>query len=132
MDLAPAPSRPHTTRRSTTLPSFSSLRSQKCSKEVIHHFPVFLPVIFLAHAAEADLDTHVFSNYFCKLYSKLFKLDRNKYLPPKFSYSLKDLAEHFGVFREYSPAADKSRLPNEDSVEEVPAQLSNHKKGANS
>ena len=48
----------------------------------------------------------MFRNYFSKLYTKLFKMDHNKYLPPKYSHALKDLAEYFGVFRDYSPDRD--------------------------
>ena len=34
-------------------------------------------------------------------------MDHNKYLPPKYSHALKDLAEFFGVFRDYSPDRDQ-------------------------
>jgi hypothetical protein len=30
-------------------------------------------------------------------------LDQSKYLPPKFSYALKDLAEVYGLYQETSP-----------------------------
>lgn len=71
----------------------------------------------------------MFSNYFCKLYGKLHKMDHNKYLPPKYSYSVKDLAEYFGVFRDFSPTPDKSRFLNEDS-EDNPSSLPKKKAGS--
>ena len=43
-------------------------------------------------------DEHKFSNIFSKLYNRLFVMEDYKYLPPKFSYSLKDLATDYGVF----------------------------------
>lgn len=35
---------------------------------------------------------------FKKLYGRLSKNDNYKYLPPKFSYAMKDLAEYYGIF----------------------------------
>ena len=39
-----------------------------------------------------------FSHIFSKLYNRLFTMEDYKYLPPKFSCALKDLALDFGVF----------------------------------
>jgi predicted mannosyl-3-phosphoglycerate phosphatase (HAD superfamily) len=43
-------------------------------------------------------DEHRFQHIFSKLYNRLFVMEEYKYLPPKYSYSLKDLASDFGVF----------------------------------
>ena len=43
-------------------------------------------------------DDHRFQQIFIKLYNRLFTQEDTKYLPPKFSYSLKDLASDLGVF----------------------------------
>ncbi len=40
--------------------------------------------------------------YFARFYQKLFTMDESKYLPPKFSYALKDLASYYGVFEKYT------------------------------
>ncbi len=38
-----------------------------------------------------------FEKYFRKFYIKLVQCEDNKYLPPKFSNSIKDLANHFAI-----------------------------------
>ncbi len=43
-------------------------------------------------------DEHRFQSIFMKLYLRLFREEEFKYLPPKFSYALKDLASDLGVF----------------------------------
>lgn len=43
-------------------------------------------------------DDHRFQQIFIKLYNRLFTQEEFKYLPPKFSYALKDLASDFGIF----------------------------------
>jgi hypothetical protein len=39
-----------------------------------------------------------FQHIFSKLYNRMFTMEDYKYLPPKYSYSMKDLATDFGVF----------------------------------
>jgi hypothetical protein len=39
-----------------------------------------------------------FGKVLTKLYARLFTMEQFKYLPPKYSYSLKDLAEFLGIF----------------------------------
>ena len=39
-----------------------------------------------------------FQHIFSKLYNRIFVMEEYKYLPPKYSYSLKDLATDYGVF----------------------------------
>lgn len=39
-----------------------------------------------------------FSTVFTKLYNRLYNMDEQKYLPPKFSYALKELASDYGVY----------------------------------
>lgn len=43
-------------------------------------------------------DEHRFQSLFSKLYNRLFVMEEFKYLPPKYSYAMKDLASDFGVF----------------------------------
>ena len=43
-------------------------------------------------------DEMKFQKIFMKLYNKIFIMEENKYLPPKYSYALKDLASDLGVF----------------------------------
>ena len=43
-------------------------------------------------------DEHKFHKIFVKLYNKLFVMESQKHLPPKFSYSLKELATDYGCF----------------------------------
>ncbi len=52
------------------------------------------------------------AKYFKKFYERIVVLDENKYLAPRFSAALKDLAVHFGIFespsRGLSPSASST------------------------
>jgi len=39
-----------------------------------------------------------FGKVLTKLYSRMFTMEQYKYLPPKYSYAMKDLAEYLGIF----------------------------------
>ena len=39
-----------------------------------------------------------FGKVLTKLYARLFTMEQTKYLPPKFSFSLKDLTEYLGIY----------------------------------
>ena len=52
--------------------------------------------LHLTHADQFDEDK--FAKHFSLLYQKLFNMEKYKHLPPKFSYSCKDLAEFYNVF----------------------------------
>lgn len=39
-----------------------------------------------------------FGKVLTKLYARMFTMEKVKYLPPKFSYAMKDLAEFLGIF----------------------------------
>jgi hypothetical protein len=43
-------------------------------------------------------DEHRFHNVFTKLYNRLFTMEDQKYLPPKYSYALKELASDYGIY----------------------------------
>mmetsp|Transcript_3202 Transcript_3202/g.3122 ORF Transcript_3202/g.3122 Transcript_3202/m.3122 type:complete len:89 (-) Transcript_3202:1228-1494(-) len=47
---------------------------------------------------QEQFDENRFRQLFNKLYSKLFLMEDQKYLPPKYSYALRDLAMDFGIF----------------------------------
>jgi len=53
------------------------------------------PVIYLFLEKFDDIK---FGKVLTKLYSRLFTMEQVKYLPPKYSYALKDLAEFLGIF----------------------------------
>ena len=39
-----------------------------------------------------------FGKVLTKLYARMYSLEQHKYLPPKFSFALKDLADFLGIF----------------------------------
>lgn len=39
-----------------------------------------------------------FGKVLTKLYARMFSMEQFKYLPPKYSYALKDIAEFLGIF----------------------------------
>jgi hypothetical protein len=39
-----------------------------------------------------------FGKVLTKLYARMFSMESVKYLPPKYSYAMKDLAEFLGIF----------------------------------
>jgi len=51
----------------------------------------------LPHLVE-KFDDIKFGKIITKLYARMFSMETVKYLPPKFSYALRDLAEILGVF----------------------------------
>lgn len=55
-------------------------------------------------------DEDKFSEYFKRFYQKLFELDEVKHLSPRFSYAVKELASHLGVFRELPNLATSPSL----------------------
>ena len=78
-----------TTKRYTT-PSFCcNFASSSYLKEVTP-----LNLIFCAE----KFDDIKFGKVLTKLYARLFTMEKVKYLPPKYSYAMKDLAEFLGIF----------------------------------
>ena len=57
-------------------------------------------------------DEHRFSHIFIKLYNRMYTMEEFKYLPPKYSYALKDLAIDFGVFERFDVASMVSGSTN--------------------
>ncbi len=51
-----------------------------------------------------SFDGASFTKYFTKFYQRLFLMDETKYLAPKFSYALKDLATYCGIFEKVTHA----------------------------
>ena len=45
---------------------------------------------------------------FQKLYGKLFYMEDQKYLPPKYSYALRDLATDYGIFEKFETQSMRS------------------------
>lgn len=39
-----------------------------------------------------------FGKVLTKLYARMFTMEKTKYLPPKYSYAMKDLADFLGIF----------------------------------
>lgn len=88
-------------RQPTTRPFITSSTScnskyQETTKIVIYS-PFFL-LFLLTVLPIVPFDEHRFSKIFMKLYNKMFTMEEYKYLPPKYSFALKDLAIDFGVF----------------------------------
>jgi hypothetical protein len=77
-------------RQSTICSTWCSSRFQETARAV----RTWLWFIFYV----VPFDDHRFQQIFMKLYNRLFTQEEFKYLPPKFSYALKDLATDLGVF----------------------------------
>ena len=59
---------------------------------------LFITIHFLNNSANIDpIEPEKFQRGFTKLYKKLFKLEDQKYLPPKFSYSVKQMAVDLNI-----------------------------------
>ncbi len=50
------------------------------------------------HIMIEKFDDIKFGKVLTKLYARLFTMEKVKYLPPKYSYAMKDLAEFLGIF----------------------------------
>ena len=59
---------------------------------------------------KATFDEAKFQRVLTKLYSKLFQLEDQKYLEPKFSYALKDLAEDYDIYEKLDAVPNESIL----------------------
>ncbi len=65
-------------------------------------------ILAVAHIGVDSINEALFKKYFCKLYARLYALDTNKCLPPRYSYAVKDLATFYGIFEQPSEAAEHS------------------------
>jgi hypothetical protein len=88
MVSAPVSKKVPITKPSTILFSCSSYVFTNFSKEVS-----FVLIHFLE-----KFDDIKFGKVLTKLYARLFTMEKVKYLPPKYSYAMKDLAEFLGIF----------------------------------
>jgi hypothetical protein len=50
-----------------------------------------------------------FGKVLTKLYARLFSMEEMKYLPPKFSYAMKDLTQFLGIFEVSEEMLKKKR-----------------------
>jgi hypothetical protein len=69
---------------------FSHSGSRSFSKGVLSLYDL--------HIYVEKFDDIKFGKVLTKLYARLFTMEQVKYLPPKYSYALKDLAEFLGIF----------------------------------
>lgn len=88
MGLAPDSKNRPTIKLFTTPSSSSNSGFRSYSKEVIP----------LTDEAVEKFDDIKFGKVLTKLYARLFTMEQTKYLPPKYSYAIKDLAEFLGIF----------------------------------
>ena len=58
---------------------------------------IIFECVFWNNALE-KFDDIKFGKVLTKLYARLFTMEKVKYLPPKYSYAMKDLAEYLGIF----------------------------------
>ena len=58
---------------------------------------LFLMTLYKQTSLE-KFDDIKFGKVLTKLYARMFTMEGVKYLPPKFSYALRDLAEFLGIF----------------------------------
>jgi hypothetical protein len=56
----------------------------------------YISIVFLFSLEK--FDDIKFGKVLTKLYARLFTMEKVKYLPPKYSYAMKDLAEFLGIF----------------------------------
>jgi len=54
--------------------------------------------IFIMNLRIEKFDDIKFGKVLTKLYARLFTMEQVKYLPPKYSFAMKDLAEYLGIF----------------------------------
>jgi len=61
-----------------------------------------------------------FSRHFIRNYKKMFTMEEYKYLPPKFSYAVKDLARYFEIYEQGGPLSSMSKNSSEKSFHSAP------------
>ena len=66
-----------------------------------------------------------FGKVLTKLYARLFSMEQVKYLPPKFSHSMKDLTNFLGIYE----ISEEELRSQKDSVSETSSNLSHVTQG---
>lgn len=77
---------------------FSTRKLETEYNKAVFNILYYLQLKISRNNKNVPFDEMKFQKIFMKLYNKIFIMEENKYLPPKFSYSLKDLASDLGVF----------------------------------
>ncbi len=57
-----------------------------------------------------SIEQEQFQKYFTQHYQKLISMEQSKHLPPKFSYALRDIAEHYGILAKPTLSSTYSQL----------------------
>lgn len=79
-----------------------------------------LQVRVLCAVRSEPIDDDIWSNKFSSVYAKLSKLEMQKYLPPKFSESCKELAMHYAGTFNYSRISSASSSFYGNQMYELP------------
>ncbi|CAI2366418.1 unnamed protein product [Moneuplotes crassus] len=69
------------------------------NQEGSYNKAIFSMLFLLQHtllsSVKGEMDEEQFVRHFSKLYKKMHVMEQYKYLPPKFSFALKDMAKHY-------------------------------------
>ena len=77
---------------------FGTRQQEKTYNKILYHMIFLMQLKITKDLTGTDFSETKFEDVFKKLYSKLSAHDNYKYLPPRFSYAVKDLAEYYGIF----------------------------------
>ena len=113
---------------------FGTRQQEKSYNKTLYHLLFLLQLKVMKGFLAGDVGDEKFDKAFKKLYSRLTYNDNCKYLPPRFSYAMKDLAEYYGIFMDIDPQEKGGYLVSQSSNSSLKSisQLNSkkkHKKG---
>jgi len=77
---------------------FGTRQQEKTYNKVLYHILFLMQLKITKDLTQQPFGEDKFERVFKKLYNRLATNDNYKYLPPRFSYAMKDLAQFYGVF----------------------------------
>lgn len=77
---------------------FGTRQQEKGYNKILYHLIFLMQIKITKGFIGEEFSETKFGDVFKKLYNKLSINDNSKYLPPRFSYAMKDLAEYYGIF----------------------------------
>ncbi|CAI2365004.1 unnamed protein product [Moneuplotes crassus] len=77
---------------------FGTRQQEESYNKNLYHIIFLLQLKITKEFMSQSIGDEKFEKVFKKLYMRLSANDNSKYLPPRFSYAMKDLAEYYGVF----------------------------------
>jgi hypothetical protein len=95
---------------------FGTRQQEKSYNKILYHLLFLMQLKITKDLVNEPFCWEKFEHVFKKLYQKLAYSDNSKYLPPRFSYAVKDLAEYYGIFIDVEAKGGDNYLASQAST----------------